>query len=90
MAALDFRRRMRTAQAEPDCRLRVTYERGETITVDFGSVIRQGGVFAPLVDPAFFAQVALDPRGRAVRWPGDIEFCADARWLQARGSAEVA
>jgi hypothetical protein len=38
---------------------------GQTITVDFNPVIRQGGVFAPLADPAFFARAAVDPRGLA-------------------------
>jgi hypothetical protein len=90
MAALDILRRIRAVQAEPDYRLRIAYDGGETITVDFTPLVRQGGVFAPLADPGFFGQVALDSRGRAVRWPGDIDFCADALWLQARGTAEVA
>ncbi len=90
MPALDVLRKIRAVQADVGFRLRVTYDDGQTITVDFDPVIRQGGVFAPLADPAFFARAAVDPRGRAVSWPGEIDFCADALWLQAHGIAEVA
>lgn len=90
MAALDILRKIRAVQADPDFRLRITYDDGQAITVDFKPVIRQGGVFAPLADPAFFARASVDARGRAVSWPGDIDFCADALWLKAHGSAEVA
>jgi hypothetical protein len=89
MNALHILRKIQAVQAQPNCRLQITYEGGETILVDFDPVIRQGGVFTPLADPGFFAQVSVDPRGRAVRWPGDLEFCADALWLQAH-AAEVA
>jgi hypothetical protein len=89
MSALDILRTIRTVEALPDRRVRITYEGGEAIIIDFGPVVRQGGVFTPLADPGFFAQVSVDPRGRAIRWPGDIEFCADALWLQAH-AAEVA
>lgn len=90
MAGLNVLRKIRAVQAGAGFRLRITYDDGQTITVDFSPVIRQGGVFAPLADPAFFACAAVDPRGRAVSWPGEIDFCADALWLQAHGIAEVA
>jgi len=54
------------------------------VIADFTPVVRPGGVFAPLADPAFFAQASLDERGRAVQWPGELEFCADALRQQAR------
>lgn len=69
---------------QPDYRLRLTYSDGETVTADFTSVVQQGGIFAPLADPAFFAQASLDERGRVVQWPGELEFCADALRQQAR------
>jgi hypothetical protein len=90
MGGLHVLRKIEAVEAQPEHRLRITYEGGETIVADFAPLIRQGGVFAPLSDPAFFAQVAVDSRGRAVCWPGDIDFCADALWLQAHGIAEVA
>jgi hypothetical protein len=89
MSARDILRRIRSAAALPGSRLQITYDGGETIEIDFAPVIRRGGVFTALADPAFFAQVAVHPRGRAVRWSGDMEFCAHALWLQAH-AAEVA
>ena len=90
MPALTVLRKIEAVEAQPSHRLRITYEGGETLVVDFTPLIQQGGVFAALADPAFFAQVQVDPRGRAVGWPGDIDFCADALWLQGHGIAEVA
>ena len=45
-------------------------------------MFRQGGIFTPLADPDEFARVAIGPRGRSLRWPGDIDLCADALWLE--------
>lgn len=70
-----------------DYRLRLTYADGETVMADFGPLVRQGGVFAPLADPAFFAQASLDERGRVVQWPGELEFCADALRQQSLSAA---
>lgn len=75
---------------EDGFRLRLIYDDGQTIVVDFTDTIRQGGVFAPLADPRFFAKAVLDQRGRAVRWPGDIDFCADALWLEGRSQTVAA
>ena len=69
-------------QAEPNSQLRLTYDDGEIITADFRPVINQGGVFAPLADPDFFLLAAIDAHGRAVEWPGELEFCADALRLE--------
>ena len=59
-------------------RVRLTYEGGDVVEVDFASVIAKGGVFATLADPAFFSQVFVGHNGRALCWPGVLEFCADA------------
>jgi hypothetical protein len=61
------------------------YEGGEQFEIDFANVVERGGVFTPLSNPSFFAQVSVGHNGRALRWPGEIEFCADALWLQAHG-----
>ncbi len=71
-----------------DYQLRLVYDDGETVWVDFKPVIKQGGVFAPLADPAFFVQAATDERDRAIQWPGEIDFCADAFRQQARAGGE--
>lgn len=66
------------AVPEEDFRLHLLYSDGTAVVVDFESVIRSGGVFTPLSDPAFFARVSVDERGRYITWPGEIDFCADS------------
>ncbi len=68
--------------AEPDYHVRLTYASGDTIIVDCNPYIERGGIFAPLKDQPFFAQVAVGERGRYIQWPGEIELCADALWLK--------
>lgn len=74
--------RITAVQVEPDYRLGITYDDGEVIHADFRSVVSRGGVFSPLADPDFFSLAALDTHGRAVAWPGELEFCADALRLE--------
>jgi hypothetical protein len=79
-------RTIRSAAPEPNYKLRLTYADGETIVVDFTPVIQRGGVFAPLSDPEFFSQVSIGERGRYIQWPGELDFCADALWLEGHAS----
>jgi hypothetical protein len=54
--------------------------------IDLSAMLAQGGVFAPLRDPARFATVEVEPGGRAIFWRvGDdvVDLCADALWLMA-------
>ncbi len=79
-------RTIRSVAPEANYKLRLTYSDGETIVVDFTPVIQRGGVFAPLSDPAFFSQVSIGERGRYIQWPGELDFCADALWLEGHAS----
>lgn len=72
------------AVPEKDFSLRLAFSDGTTTVVDFKPVIKRGGIFAPLADPAFFEKVALDEHGRYIAWPGDLDFCADALWEEGR------
>lgn len=81
---LDRFRTIKAVQPEQELHLRIEYDDGQIIIVDFEPVIRQGGVFAPLADEQLFAQAKPGPRGRSVCWPGDIDFCADALRLEAQ------
>lgn len=67
-------------QVKPEAhyRLRLTYSDGAVIVVNLTPLIEQGGVFAALADPQFFAEVTLGERGRHIEWNGTIDFCADA------------
>ena len=40
------------------------------------------GVFAAWNDYAVFRRAAIADQGRALAWPGEIDFCADALWLE--------
>jgi len=69
---------------EPMYRLRLTYAGGEAVTVDFARVIALGGALAPLKDRKYFSQVSIGAAGRSLEWPGGIDFCADALWLEGK------
>jgi len=72
------------ARPGPNYKLHLSYADGKTVTVDFAPLVRRGGVFAPLSEPGFFAQVSVGEHGRHICWPGELEFCADALWLQGQ------
>lgn len=40
------------------------------------------GVFAAWNDYSVFQRAGIADQGRALEWPGEIDFCADALWLQ--------
>jgi len=77
---------IRRVLPQEDYILRLVYTTGETVTVDFEPILRRGGVFAPLRDAEFFRQVALGQGGRYIEWPGGLDFCADALWLEGKRS----
>jgi hypothetical protein len=57
-------------------------------TVEMAELLRSShaGVFAPLADPAVFAQVFVEHG--AVTWPGELDLAPDAMYkaIQERGS----
>ncbi len=61
----------------------LTWAHGETTVNSFRHLVGKG-VFAAFSDPAFFAQAQVGDRGRSLEWPGEIDFCADALWFEAR------
>lgn len=69
---------------EADCKLQLSYSNGETVTVDFSPIIKMGGAFTQLQDYSFFSQVTIGEGGRYIEWPGELEFCADALWLDGQ------
>lgn len=71
--------------AEPDYKVRLLYSDGIVEIVDFKPVIARGGVFAALLEPDLFSRVSVGERGRYITWPGELDFCADALWLEAHG-----
>jgi Protein of unknown function (DUF2442) len=65
-------------------RLRVRFVDGLEGTVDMSALIHSptAGVFAPLADPARFAQ-AFVAHG-AVTWPGEIDLAPDAMYAEVK------
>jgi Protein of unknown function (DUF2442) len=76
---------MKITRAEPlsDFRLRLEFDNGESGNVDLSSYVGRG-VFAAWQQPGTFAQVRVTPYG-TVEWPGDLDLCPDALYLQMTG-----
>ena len=70
--------------AQEDYKIRLEYQDGVTVIVDFSPVIQEGGIFSTLADPDFFKQVRLGDRRRSIIWPGELDFCADALRLEGQ------
>jgi hypothetical protein len=67
-------------------RLELTFDDGTNGILDLnGWVVGQGGVFAPLADPAFFRTVRLSRSGGTIEWPGDIDLCPDVLYSRLTG-----
>ena len=75
--------RIRTVRVIGPTEIELTWEDGMISIADFAETIHLRGVFAPMADPTFFERVHVDPTGRFITWPGDIDFCADALRLSA-------
>lgn len=49
-------------------------------------VATRGGVFAPLKDIAYFAQVAVDPEAGTLVWPNGVDLDPDVLYSEATGT----
>lgn len=52
--------------------------------VDFSDQVGKG-VFAAWSDYPFFRQAHIGDDGRRLQWPGEIDLCADALYLEITG-----
>jgi len=66
-----------------DYRLRLLFDDGTVGDVDFSST-KWTGVLEPLGDPAFFAQVRVDPEAATIVWPNGIDMAPEPLYEQAR------
>ena len=86
---LDTTWRLRSVEALPGARLKVTFLDGSAGEVDMQAFIMgrkvDGTVFEPLRDPGFFRQVRLVMG--AVEWPNGADLAPDAMYeaIRARG-----
>lgn len=77
--------RVRAVQPLGGYRLRLEFSDGSGGTVDLSDDL-WGPVFAPLRDPARFAEVYVDRQFGTVAWPGDIDLDPDVLYHQATGA----
>jgi len=78
--------RIAAVQHKGQHRLHLTFTNGEEAEVDFGPrVLGRGGVFRPLEDVAYFAQVDVDPEARTLVWPNGVDLDPDVLYCEAMG-----
>ena len=70
-------------KALPGYKIRVDYADGVTGVVDLSDSVGRG-VFAPLLDEAFFKKVHVGDHGQ-IAWTDEIEICPDAAYLEITG-----
>jgi hypothetical protein len=66
-----------------DHRLRLTFEDGVVGDVAFDPSPWRG-VLEPLKDPAFFAQVRVNPESGTIVWPNGVDFAPEPLYAEAR------
>lgn len=73
-----------------DHTLRLTFGDGTVGDVEFADH-EWRGVLEPLRDPAFFAQVRVDPESGTVAWPNGVDLAPEPLYEEAwRNPAETA
>lgn len=78
---------MKITHAKPlsNYRLELQFSNGESGVVDLSSLVGRG-VFSAWDEPGAFGQVTVTKFG-AVEWPGEIDLCPDALYLQMTGKS---
>ena len=66
-----------------DHSLRLTFEDGTIGDVEFNGRDWRG-VFEPLADPAYFAQVRVDPESGTIAWPNGVDMAPELLYAEAR------
>ena len=67
-------------------RLELSFTDGTTGELNLKErIVRRGGVFTPLADLAFFAQVKVDPEAGTIVWPNEVDFCPDVLYSLVTG-----
>ena len=66
--------------------LELTFTDGVVGRIDLtSSVVGQGGVFTPLEDPGYFAQVSVNPEIGTIVWPNDVDFDPEVLYSRITG-----
>jgi hypothetical protein len=67
-------------------RLRVIFDDGVEGTLNIGDLVRFTGVFEPLQDAAFFAQVKVNSELGTVCWPNNADLDSDVLYAKITGT----
>jgi uncharacterized protein DUF2442 len=67
-------------------RLYVRFEDGVAGELDFANRLRFEGVFAPLKDPAVFAQARIEPALGTLVWPNGADLDPDVLYAELSGT----
>ena len=69
-----------------DYELELGFSDGTVATLDLRERIAgRGGVFEPLQNIDFFAQVCVDPDAGTLVWPNGVDLCPDVLYAEATG-----
>jgi hypothetical protein len=67
-------------------RVELSFSDGVRGIVDLTNrIVGRGGVFAPLENPDFFRQVAVDPELGTIVWPNGADICPDLLYAWTTG-----
>ena len=67
--------------------LHLTFVNGEQADLDRETRVGgRGGVFEPLEDVSYFAQVAVDPELHTLVWPNGLDLDPDVLYSEATGT----
>ena len=66
--------------------LRLTFDDGVEGIVDVAAMVQFTGVFDPLNDPAFFAQVKVNAELGTVCWPNQADLDSDVLYAKITGN----
>jgi hypothetical protein len=67
--------------------LHLLFTSGEEADLDLRSrIVARSGVFTPLQDIAYFAQVTVDPEAGTLVWPNGVDLDPDVLYSEATGT----
>jgi hypothetical protein len=75
------------AQPRDGHTVRVRFEDGTTADVDLSYLLDYGGVFEPLRDQAYFAQLRTDAEAGTIVWPNNADIAPETLYAQAQSRA---
>lgn len=83
--------RIQAVRHVKDFELEMDFTDGTTALLNLRSrILGRGGVFLPLQDVDFFAQVRVDREAGTLVWPNGVDFCPDVLYADATGKDLVA